>query len=338
MCRSKKKSEKDLGAMDEEEGNLCNLNVSGWGRKRKITLPHTAYDRYKGWIASRPQGHPELPLQAAVCVSCYQQLTIPHHNVSHRRVEIKSFPDTGAQMTVVGMKLMHALGIKTSELIPLSRGVNAANNSKLGLLGEALVEFSGKNCDGEVRASKQLCYVAHDIDSVYMSRSACVELGLIGDNFPTIRAFMNPGKVNLMSENKAHKTYLSVNPHDKPSLIPGGSTCSCPKCKTPPPVPKELPFPAVAKNRERLRDWILDRFSLSAFNQCEHQPLPLMRDSPPPSSYMWTQGQSHMQSINLVKYQSIGETRSRLSWTGMSGLECWSKSLLGNLLIGAAHW
>ena len=153
------KPEKDLGAMDEEvqigEGNFCNLNVTGWGRKKRITLPHTAYDRYKGWIATKPQGNPELPLQAAVCVSGYQQLKVPLPKVSHRRVKIKSLPDTRAQMTVVGMKFMHALGIKRSELNPLSRGVNAANNSKLGLLGGALVEFSGKNCDGEVRASKQ---------------------------------------------------------------------------------------------------------------------------------------------------------------------------------------
>ena len=133
----------------------------------------------------------------ALCVSGYQQLEIPQPKVSHRKVDIKSLPDTGAQMTVGGMKFMHALGIKKSELIPLSRGVNAANNSKLGLLGRALEEFSGKNCDGEVRASKQLCYMAHNIDSVYLSRSACVDL-----DFPTIiGAFMNPGKVNLMSEN-----------------------------------------------------------------------------------------------------------------------------------------
>ena len=55
-----------------------------------------------------------------------------------------SLPDTGAQMTVVGMKLMYAFGIKRSELIPSSRGVKAANKSKLGLLGGALVEFSGR--------------------------------------------------------------------------------------------------------------------------------------------------------------------------------------------------
>ena len=83
-----------------------------------------------------------------------------------------------------------------------------------------------------------------------------------------------------MSENKDNETYMSVNLHGKDEPNPE-STCSCPKRETPPPVPKELPFPDTPENRGRLRDWILDRYASSAFNQCEHQPLPLMRDSPP---------------------------------------------------------
>ena len=158
MCRSKKKSDQNLGAKgkgsQKKEENFSELDVRGWGRKRRKTLPHTAYDIYKGWIATRPQGHPELPLQAALSVSGYQQLGIPQLKVSHRKVDTKSLPDTGAQMTVVGMNFMHSLGIKKSKLIPLSRGVNAANNSKLGLLGGALVEFSGKDCSGQMRTSR----------------------------------------------------------------------------------------------------------------------------------------------------------------------------------------
>ena len=62
-------------------------------------------------------------------------------------------------MTVVGMNFMHSLGIKKSKLIPLSRGVNAANNSKLGLLGGALVEFSGKDCSGQMRTSRPMTLI-----------------------------------------------------------------------------------------------------------------------------------------------------------------------------------
>ena len=59
------------------------------------------------------------------------------------------------------------------------------------------------------------------------------------------------------------------------------SNCSCPVRELPPPFPSKLPFPAVAANREKLKQWIIDRYSSSAFNQCEHQRLPLMKGSPP---------------------------------------------------------
>ena len=73
---------------------------------------------------------------------------------------------------------------------------------------------------------------------------------MIGEDFPTIGAVMNPGTIHRISERE-----------DEPSQIPVESTCSCPKHETPPPVPKELPFPDTPENRGRLRDWILDRYA-----------------------------------------------------------------------------
>ena len=205
MCRSKKKTNTELGALSEQssagEGNFCNLNMTGWGKKRKRTLPHTAYDEYRGWVASRPESHPELAISASLCLEGYDQLEIPTPKIKNRKVDTTSLPDTGAQMTVAGMRFIHSLGITKSELIPLSHGVNAANNSGLGLLGGALVTFSGKNCQGNTPTSKQLCYAAEDIESVLLSRSACVDLGLISKNFPIIEALIT-SNISSMSESE----------------------------------------------------------------------------------------------------------------------------------------
>ena len=114
--------EPEIGALTGEN-IFSNLNVHNGGGKKKVTLPHTAYDKYRGWIATRPQGHPELPLQAAVCESGYQQLEIPQPRTPHKRVDIKILLDTGAQTTVVGRRFMHALGIRRFELIPFACGV-----------------------------------------------------------------------------------------------------------------------------------------------------------------------------------------------------------------------
>ena len=41
-----------------------------------------------------------------------------------------------------------------------------------------------------------------------------------------------------------------------------------------------MPFPATEENKDRLKDWLVKRYSSSTFNTCEHQPLPMM-DVPP---------------------------------------------------------
>ncbi len=56
--------------------------------------------------------------------------------------------------------------------------------------------------------------------------------------------------------------------------------CSCPKRAPPPPRPTTLPYPATAANRELLERHLLDLYSASAFNVCEHQPLPMMAGPP----------------------------------------------------------
>ena len=286
MCRSKKKSKPELGVLSEEHsfgsGNFCNLNMSGCGSKKKKTLPHTAYDEYRGWISSRPESHPELPISASLCTQGYQQLDIPPPRIISRKVVTITLPDTGAQMTVAGVKFIHSLGVKKSELIPLSHGVNAANTARLGLLGGLLVTFIGEDCLGNMKTSKQLCYVADNIDGVFLSRSACVDLGLIDKNFPTVGTFNSPNLSAMSksnSENKNYESYKFSTANNGKNKCSKGA-CVCPRRELPPPVPTALPYPAVPENRENIKNWILEHYSSSAFNQCEHQPLPLMKDSP----------------------------------------------------------
>ena len=301
MCRSKKKTNPEIGSLTNQQsatdsqgqGNFCNLDISGFGKRVKKTLPHTAYDEYRGWVTSKPEGHPQLAISASLCEEGYKQLDIPTPRIRNKRINTSSLPDTGAQMTVVGVKFTHSLGITKSELIPLSHGVNAANNLGLGLLGGVLITFSGADCNGNIRLSKQLCYVATNIDTVFLSKSACTDLGLISESFPTIGTFIT-SKLNSMSEsnfdNKNDATYLydsstasacSNKIREVKDKSGNNATCTCPRRELPPSVPTTLPFPATQKNQLKLKEWIMELYAASSFNQCEHQPLPLMRDSPP---------------------------------------------------------
>ncbi len=54
----------------------------------------------------------------------------------------------------------------------------------------------------------------------------------------------------------------------------------CFKRTKPPPIPTSLPYPATEANREKLQQYLLDYYSSSTFNVCEHQTLPLMEGPP----------------------------------------------------------
>ena len=57
--------------------------------------------------------------------------------------------------------------------------------------------------------------------------------------------------------------------------------CGCLKRTPPPPPPTKPPFTITPHNTDRIRDWLLDYYAASAFNNCSHQTLPLMSGLPP---------------------------------------------------------
>ena len=60
-------------------------------------------------------------------------------------------------------------------------------------------------------------------------------------------------------------------------------TCDCPRRVTDPPqMPIELPegFTGTEEEVPKLKQWLLNHYGASAFNVCEHQPLPKMAGPP----------------------------------------------------------
>ena len=97
-----------------------------------------------------------------------------------------------------------------------------------------------------------------------MSKAACKGFGIIGDNFPEVGS-----SDNIHSLNKCKL----VDP-DK------SDSCGSPKRRKTPDPPTQLPCPATEENIPRLKEFILKHFMESAFNCCEQQPLPLMKELP----------------------------------------------------------
>ena len=160
---------------------------------------------------------------------------------------------------------MEKLGLSTKDLIPVNLKMHAADNHNICILGATILRLSGKNSKGEETSTRQMVYVTNKTDKLFLSREACIDLGIIPCRFPM--------------KDEAEGT----NPNSSVSAIatpPPQQECQCPKRTKPPPIPTSLPYPATEANWEKLQQYLLDYYSSSTFNICEHQTLPLMEGPP----------------------------------------------------------
>ena len=160
--------------------------------------------------------------------------------------------------------------------------VTAANNNCIPILGAALL-IKGSSADGGTKEMRQVVYVTKRTDRFFLSRQACVELGIISSTFPTVGevgAIQDDDEVSKDSILQLPSSVSEVSPA-KSSKSAFTSGCQCLERKMPPPKLSKLPFPATEENRSKLQEWLVDYYN--SFNTCSHQPLPcLLYTSPSP--------------------------------------------------------
>ena len=171
--------------------------------------------------------------------------------------------DTGCQSTLCGESVLHSLKLKRSDLIPCSMKMSAANENAIDILGALPLRISGVSENGQTHSTRQLVYFTTSTERLYLSKHACIALGLIPPNFPQI------GSSQLSSCD-------TEMPSSASRSDTGERPCKCPDRQPPPPLPTQLPYPPTERNREKLQQWLSDYYSASTFNVCEHQPLPMM--------------------------------------------------------------
>ena len=223
-------------------------------KRNPLILSHHLFDDIQqSWTRRSSQPQPFIDIQITSSRNDYDTLGFSHMGKEVRCTTLKVMADTGCQSCIAGMKVMNRLGIKKEDLIPVSIKMSAANETSLRILGAAILRFTGMGSDGKCCQTRQIVYITDSTDKIYLSREGCVALGLISKDFPTI------GEVKSVATTKE---------------------CDCPQRETPPPRPSAMSFPATEENKNRLKDWLVKRYSSSTFNTCEHQPLPMM-DVPP---------------------------------------------------------
>ena len=271
MCR-KRDSTQDKPKRDEGSAvfdTLCasfnTANITSKNGIPCVVLDHHVYNQMSdSWIkhSSRPQ--PYISLSVTAKADDYTALGL-EFNLSPKRTTMQVMADTGCQSCLAGINLMKRIGFDERKLIPVSMSMRAANDASINILGATILRLTGHDCKGQPLETRQIVYVTNSTDKFFLSREACISLGIITKHFPKIGEAKDSSNCHIKQS-------------DKPSIK--NETCNCPRRILPPQKPNALPFPATESNREKLREWLVKYYSSSTFNTCEHQPLPLM-ESPP---------------------------------------------------------
>ena len=133
-----------VGSVNAGAGTFCRLSGAVADQGQCLTVRHHNYSDEKGrWLPGRPAPHPSLVVRVTVCPGAYGQTGAPVPGVTGRTVKAAALPDTGAQMSVCGMNLARALGVKREELFDMSLAVSAANQGKLTVVGGMFLAMEG---------------------------------------------------------------------------------------------------------------------------------------------------------------------------------------------------
>ena len=169
------------------------------------------------------------------------------------------------QSCLAGTNLLSKLGLNLRHLSKTRLQMTAANGNNLDITGAIALRFSDSVSQGGIE-TRQIVYIWRDTSDSFLSCGACVELGIVPPDFP-----------NGFQKRQSIAEVSAYNVAWGSSMT---ATCDCPRRQPPPLPPKDLPFPAVEGNREKLEQWLLSYYKASTFNTCHHQPL-LPMEGPP---------------------------------------------------------
>ena len=171
--------------------------------------------------------------------------------------------DSGSQVCLIPESALEAFPDPIECCDPSSVPVRMATSAAMSIVKVFQGRISATTGTGDRLSHEGRVYVARGISECYLSCDAMRSLRIIDEHFPTAGAA------------KASDCGLCVA-----ASSTDASDCACRERTLPPEAPAALPFAPTDDNIAKMKDWLLDRFATSTFNQCTHQPLPAMSGPP----------------------------------------------------------
>ena len=235
-----------------------------------ISLDHHVYDRLLDkWLKRPSKSQPFVRLSVTVQREDYKHFGFCL-SVQPDAVLVDAMADTGCQSCLAGFELFEKLGLSNNDLIPVNMRMHSADNRDIPILGAIILRLSGRDQLGNERITRQIVYITYSTDKLFISREACVDLGIIPVQFPVV------GVVPAQADHPTPPSSGCASSSQDAALL----HCNCPRRSKPPPLPTSLPCPATEANVLKLKQYLLDYYHSSTFNTCENQSLPMIEGPP----------------------------------------------------------
>ncbi len=174
------------------------------------------------------------------------QVSLQGQKPKDNPVTVDVFPDTGANICLIGPTQLKQMKLKGSELVPCVHEIGVAGGSTIKATGKIRLKISlgSRNTTSEV-------YYAKRSRRFFLSRQCCSDLNIIPRTFPYPPDPDSP---------QANAIEATQNERAVPNK------------------PQQIPFEPIAENIPALKNFILKSFSKSAFN-CQ-KPFPALSTPP----------------------------------------------------------
>nr|KAG5712492.1 hypothetical protein BaRGS_011466 [Batillaria attramentaria] len=169
--------------------NLCSVTEDmSMSHANSVSLDHHVYNEFcKAWErrASDPQPFVNVTIRAVPTDA--QSLGFPTSlSTPTRPISYPAMADTGCQSCLAGMALLHKMGLTRSHLLPVNMKMTAANRGTIDIIGALALRISGTSPSKNRLATHQMVYFTTATDRMFLSKQACVALGMLPPSFPTI--------------------------------------------------------------------------------------------------------------------------------------------------------
>ena len=271
--------------------------VNTLGVITKVVLTNKIFDSEYGWQTAKKQYHPRLQLRLTTSEEDYRVLNVRFPRIPS--IKINVITDSGAQSCLWGIKPFLMCGFLLTDLVKVDHKMCAANNVPINIIGAIIIRLDGCSKFGVVYECAVMVFITTDTEDFFLSKEAMQQLAIIPKDFPSIGAADNNYNTNTSVApletpkdllNNDYNTSINEAPLETPNISSNSETtatvtvkqqtthtpeqCSCPKRVPPPGKPSKLPFEPIEENNERFKNWCLETYAASTFNQCTHTPLP----------------------------------------------------------------